>query len=369
MKRNCRLSRGFRLRLCICVSALALAIALLAADYSKEIKWNSGVAETFSIHLHFNQPGQSRSVDVQAQNGYKFKIDFGLKSPVPLPTDITHSDLTAAGLNSKTITFTWAGVDPATGAAPDHEVMVTLTNILVPAGVGGGGAPQEKPFDLTSLLAFIYCKFETTSGNPLTNLVMCANSTKSIVGKLVLGNGRVPEVASTLQLTVPATLGSVSPSAASAINGQGKVTFSVAAADPAAGQITLSNPVLKDESLPVNIQAVSTNLSMLVPMLEITKPTGDPALAGQANGDNERAYNTAQPGVLTVPCTAEHPGAGADPNNLRWTIENIGSIQATWNPSVSGGSVHRKRDIDHGDIQRPAGKEQRFRVEKDHADL
>jgi hypothetical protein len=74
------------------------------------------------------------------------------------------------------------------------------------------------------------------------------------------------------------------------------------------------------------------NLAVL--KVEIKKPAGDPAT--EPNADNERTYNGASPGVVTVVCEAEDtPNA----DKLRWTIENVGEIQATWEPHVDG-NVH-----------------------------
>jgi hypothetical protein len=72
--------------------------------------------------------------------------------------------------------------------------------------------------------------------------------------------------------------------------------------------------------------------------VEIKKPAGDPSLsagAGGANQWNERVYNGASPGVATVVCESEDtPNA----DKLRWTIEDVGEIQATWEPHVDGNS-------------------------------
>jgi hypothetical protein len=68
--------------------------------------------------------------------------------------------------------------------------------------------------------------------------------------------------------------------------------------------------------------------------LEITTPNGDPTTSAGANATNERTYSTA--GVdptVTVPCAA---ASVADPTLLRWTIDDVGSIRATWSPSVPG---------------------------------
>jgi len=72
--------------------------------------------------------------------------------------------------------------------------------------------------------------------------------------------------------------------------------------------------------------------------VEIKKPAGDPSLpagTGGANQWNERVYDVASPGVATVVCEAEDtPNA----DKLRWTLEDVGEIQATWEPHVDGNS-------------------------------
>jgi hypothetical protein len=66
---------------------------------------------------------------------------------------------------------------------------------------------------------------------------------------------------------------------------------------------------------------------------EITTPNGDPTTTAGANATNERTYSTSATPTVTVPCVA----AGVpDPSKLRWSIDDVGAIQATWSPSVPG---------------------------------
>ncbi len=67
--------------------------------------------------------------------------------------------------------------------------------------------------------------------------------------------------------------------------------------------------------------------------LDITTPTGDPTTTTGANSTNERTYSTGSSPTLTVPCSA---GAVPEPAKLRWRIDDVGTIRATWSPHVSG---------------------------------
>jgi hypothetical protein len=67
--------------------------------------------------------------------------------------------------------------------------------------------------------------------------------------------------------------------------------------------------------------------------VEVTTPNGDPTTSAGANATNERTYDSSASPVVTVPCAAS---SVPEPDKLRWTIQNVGSIQATWNPSVPG---------------------------------
>jgi hypothetical protein len=67
--------------------------------------------------------------------------------------------------------------------------------------------------------------------------------------------------------------------------------------------------------------------------VEIATPNGDPTTSAGANATNERTYDSGGSPVVTVPCAAS---SVPDPDKLRWTIDNVGAIQATWNPSVPG---------------------------------
>jgi len=66
---------------------------------------------------------------------------------------------------------------------------------------------------------------------------------------------------------------------------------------------------------------------------EITTPNGDPTTSAGANVTNERTYDSGASPAVTVPCAAS---SVPDPDKLRWTIDNVGAMQATWNPSVPG---------------------------------
>lgn len=77
----------------------------------------------------------------------------------------------------------------------------------------------------------------------------------------------------------------------------------------------------------------SPNANMVT--VEITKPTGDPTTTAGANSDNERTYSSASTPTVTVVCTAKDIPQ-EDEDYLRWTIEDVGSIKAKWNPHVAG---------------------------------
>ena len=100
--------------------------------------------------------------------------------------------------------------------------------------------------------------------------------------------------------------------------GEGK-TFSTSWPDPGEYTVTAS----------CGTSSKSTNVVVL--KVEIKRPAGDPTT--EPNAYNERTYNSASLGVATVVCEAEDtPNA----DKLRWTIEDVGEIQATWDPHVDG---------------------------------
>ena len=68
--------------------------------------------------------------------------------------------------------------------------------------------------------------------------------------------------------------------------------------------------------------------------VEIKKPTGDPSTTEGANPGNERTYSTAATDpTVTVVCKGKTSG---NDDGLRWKIEDVGSIKATWDPHVDG---------------------------------
>lgn len=65
----------------------------------------------------------------------------------------------------------------------------------------------------------------------------------------------------------------------------------------------------------------------------IMLPYGDPTKKGSANHTNEIAFWALDPGYLDFTCRAHYAGNG---NDLRWTVENVGEIRATWEPHLQG---------------------------------
>jgi len=68
-------------------------------------------------------------------------------------------------------------------------------------------------------------------------------------------------------------------------------------------------------------------------VVEITTPNGDPTTSAGANATNERTYITVANPTVTVPCGA---ASVPDASKLRWTIDDVGTIRATWSPSIPG---------------------------------
>lgn len=76
--------------------------------------------------------------------------------------------------------------------------------------------------------------------------------------------------------------------------------------------------------------------------VEITTPNGDPTTTAGANSTNERTFDSASLGVLTIqlvatpnPNTTEIQNYLND-NKIRWTIEAVGNSALTWNSSWPG---------------------------------
>lgn len=87
------------------------------------------------------------------------------------------------------------------------------------------------------------------------------------------------------------------------------------------------DPETKSKSITINVKVVRA---------KIKTPNGDPTQnpgANGANDTNERDFNSASPGVATVPCEAE---ATPDADKLRWKITDVGGTKAKWNPHVTG---------------------------------
>jgi len=49
--------------------------------------------------------------------------------------------------------------------------------------------------------------------------------------------------------------------------------------------------------------------------------------------DNEFSFDTSDPAVLQIICQAFN-SPGADPDNLHWTIESIGTVEGVWSPHI-----------------------------------
>ncbi|MBN1974753.1 MAG: hypothetical protein JW787_14025 [Sedimentisphaerales bacterium] len=79
--------------------------------------------------------------------------------------------------------------------------------------------------------------------------------------------------------------------------------------------------------------------------LTITNPYGNPTISEGANSTNERVFNSASPGVLTVECVAVPTPDTAvireylNNNRVRWTITPISGSVLTWNSSWPGDST------------------------------
>ena len=80
--------------------------------------------------------------------------------------------------------------------------------------------------------------------------------------------------------------------------------------------------------------------------VRIIFPCGDPTSSTDANDNNEKVFNSASPGVLTVQCTAApipdiDMGTWAllNDNTLRWTITSITGSTLTWDSSWPGAST------------------------------
>jgi hypothetical protein len=68
--------------------------------------------------------------------------------------------------------------------------------------------------------------------------------------------------------------------------------------------------------------------------VEIITPDGDPATTEGANATSERSYTSgATFPFATVACAA---GDVPDPQKLRWTIQDVGTIRAKWDPHIAG---------------------------------
>jgi len=77
------------------------------------------------------------------------------------------------------------------------------------------------------------------------------------------------------------------------------------------------------------------SITITVVKVEITYPDDTNGNGIIDDPENEFSFNTADPAVLQIWCTAfNSPGADAD--KFRWTIDNIGTIRGKWNPHVAG---------------------------------
>ena len=89
----------------------------------------------------------------------------------------------------------------------------------------------------------------------------------------------------------------------------------------------------------------SITITVFAVEVEITTPYGDPSTTAGANSTNERTFNTASPGVLTVPCVATPTPDTAEirtylnNNRIRWTVDPIGSSTLSWSSSWPGDST------------------------------
>lgn len=221
---------------------------------------------TIPLDLRFSSDKRELKVKVKAVAGegysgtYVFKQNFELKTP--LPSDFTAEDLTEAkGQSEHTLTVKWLG------PGKESTTQLRIFNILVPAGGGGGGPPPDMPFVLLTTFDFVWCQLETDEPNPqpITKLIMPAESETNLVGRLILGNGRVPDEGS-LELVMPSALGTVDPSNAAAIQA-GCVPFKITSGTEGVGpqNIVLKNPSCKDPSKqPTTLTAASTNIATTI---------------------------------------------------------------------------------------------------------
>lgn len=226
----------------------------------------------FEVRLRFSKPGEALTVTVNAIAGAGYSGQFVFKNEFTsvgrLPDEVTVDGIdengTATGKSSYDITFTWNG----RGA---EEVAVLLKNAVIPVGPGGGGAPPDMNFRLRAMCYFIYCQLER-GGAQLDKLVMAANTTATVVGRLIIGNGHVPD-SGTLKLTVPA--GTVDHDSQE-INRSGRVYFKITSPDAgsAPADMVLENTAVDSTwGEPSNLTAQPFKIKMNVVKLELDSVT------------------------------------------------------------------------------------------------
>ncbi|UCC31535.1 MAG: hypothetical protein JSU86_04505 [Phycisphaerales bacterium] len=113
------------------------------------------------------------------------------------------------------------------------------------------------------------------------------------------------------------------------VNGSG-ATAPVVADQPGTYSCTFTATANRDCPPPDYTIGPATGAPFVV---EITTPNGDPTTTAGANATNERTYSSGADPTVTVPCAAANV---PEASRLRWTIDDVGTIRATWSPSVPG---------------------------------